>query len=43
MKAMTKVSSVRQINLGYKISSEGDSSRDCEYAVDDLRPRSNEW
>lgn len=45
MKPMTKVSSVRQINLGYETSScsEDDSSRDCEYAVDDLCPRSNEW
>jgi hypothetical protein len=43
-KSITKASSVRQINLSYKISlcSEDDSSRDCEHAVDDLCPRSNE-
>ena len=42
---MTKVSSVRQINFSYETSScsQDDSSRDCEYAVDDLCPRSNEW
>jgi hypothetical protein len=45
MKPMTKVSSVRQINLSYENSSclEDYSSRDCEYAIDDLCPRSNEW
>lgn len=44
-KPMTKVSNVRQIILSYETSScsEDDSSRDCEYAVDDLCPRSNEW
>ena len=44
-KPMTKVSSVRQINLSCETSSysEDDSSRDCEYAVNDLCPRSYEW
>jgi hypothetical protein len=45
MRPMTKASSVRHIHHSYETSSysEDDSSRDCEYAVDDLCPRSNEW
>ncbi len=44
MKRMTRASSVRRLNPSYETSScsEDGSSRDSEYAVDDLCPRSNE-